>query len=97
MPVPFTLHYGKVGRIFIDIPLLNITSAPLKIEISDVFIFIKPKDFSLWNEAVEIQAFIEKTLSFLDKYEGYLTESTQMEQQSPGMMANLVSKIIDNV
>ena len=98
MPVPYILHYGKVGRIFIDLPsMINLMSGPLTIEISDVFIFIKPKDFSLWNEAVEIQAFIEKTLSFLDKYEAYLTESTQMEQQSPGMMANLVSKIIDNV
>jgi serine/threonine protein kinase len=24
MPVPFTLHYGKVGKIFIDIPILTI-------------------------------------------------------------------------
>lgn len=76
MPVPFSLHYGKVGRIFIDIPLLNIASAPLKIEISDVFMFIKPKHFDLWNEKVEIDAYLEKTLSFLDKFEAYLTETT---------------------
>ena len=46
MPVPFTLHYGKVGKIFIDIPILNINNSPLKIEISDVFVFIKPKHFN---------------------------------------------------
>jgi vacuolar protein sorting-associated protein 13A/C len=97
MPVPFTLHYGKVGRIFIDIPLMNIMSSPLKIEIADVFVFIKPKHFNIWKEQVEIDAFINKTLNYLDKYEAYLTESTQLEQQSPGMMMNLVSKIIDNI
>ena len=80
MPVPFSLHYGKVGRIFIDIPLMNIASSPLKIEISDVFVFIKPKHFDLWSEKVEIDAYIEKTLSYLDKFESYLTESTQLEQ-----------------
>ena len=79
MPVPFSLHYGKVGRIFIDIPVWNIASAPLKVEISDVFMFIKPKHFDLWKEQVEIDAYIEKTLSFLDKFEAYLTESTQLE------------------
>ena len=76
MPVPFTLHYGKVGRIFIDIPIMNLSSSPLKLEISDVFVFIKPKNFDLWSEKVEIDAYIEKTISFLDKFETYLTEST---------------------
>ncbi len=79
MPVPFTLHYGKVGRIFIDIPIMNLSSSPLKLEISDVFVFIKPKNFDLWSEKVEIDAYIEKTISFLDKFETYLTESTQLE------------------
>ena len=43
---------------------------------SDIIIFIKPKHFDLWNEKVEIEAFVNKTLSYLDKYEAYLTEST---------------------
>lgn len=97
MPLPFSLHYGKVGRIFIDIPVWNIASAPLKVEISDVFMFIKPKHFDLWKEKVEIDAYIEKTLSFLDKFEAYLTETTQLEQKSPGMIMSLVQKIVDNI
>ena len=76
MPVPFTMHYGKVGKIFIDIPLLSLSTSPIKIEISDVFMFIKPKHFNMWNEKVEIEAFIQKTFSFLDKYEDYITETT---------------------
>lgn len=73
MPVPFAMHYGKVGRIFIDIPVRNINTSPLKLEISDVFMFIKPKHFNNWSEKVEIDAFIAQTFSFLDKYEDYLT------------------------
>ncbi len=74
MPVPFALHYGKVGKIFIDIPIMNINNSPLKIEVSDVFMFIKPKHFNNWSEKVEIEAFINKTFNFLDKYEDYITE-----------------------
>ena len=58
MPVPFTLHYGKVGKIFLQIPVMSIQSSPLKIKIEDVMIFIKPKHFDLWSEKVEIDAFI---------------------------------------
>jgi hypothetical protein len=76
MPVPFSLHYGKVGKIFIDIPIMNINNSPLKIEVSDVFMFIKPKHFNSWSEKVEIEAFINKTFNFLDKYEDYITETT---------------------
>lgn len=80
MPVPFTLHYGKVGKIFIDIPILTINTSPLKIEISDVFMFIKPKHFNNWIEKVEIDAFINNTFNSLEKYEDYITETTQLEQ-----------------
>ena len=41
MPLPFKLHYGKVGRIFLDIPMTGIFSKPLKIELSDIFMIIK--------------------------------------------------------
>lgn len=58
MPVPFQLHYGKVGKIFID-GIKYILTSPLIIEISDVCVFIKPKDFSQWNEKVEMKAFID--------------------------------------
>ena len=80
MPVPFTLHYGKVGKIFIDIPILTINTSPLKIEISDVFMFIKPKHFNNWSEKVEIDAFINNTFNSLEKYEDYITGTTQLEQ-----------------
>lgn len=72
MPLPFVIHYGKVGKIYIEIPVINIASAPIKIEISDVFLFIKPKHFDKWDKKVEIDDFIKKNLSSLEKYETYL-------------------------
>jgi hypothetical protein len=56
-PFPISLHYGKVGRIFLQIPFMKIFSQPLKIEISDVFMIVKPKVMEDWKEEVEIAAF----------------------------------------
>ena len=70
MPVPYILHYGKVGRIFIDLPsMINLMSGPLTIEISDVFIFIKPKGLDQWRDDVEIKAYIDNTESLLESLE----------------------------
>lgn len=57
-PVPFSISYGKIGKIFIEVPFTNLSGAPLKIEVSDVFVFVKPKDTSIWKEEVEIEGFI---------------------------------------
>jgi hypothetical protein len=75
MPLPFKLHHGKVGKIYID-GITSVLTSPLVIEITDVFIFIKPKDFNMWDEKIEIEAFINSTLKSLEKYETYLNEKT---------------------
>lgn len=56
-PFPIQLHYGKVGRIFLDIPVMGLFSKPLKIEIQDVFMILKPKQLEDWKEEVEIKAY----------------------------------------
>ena len=55
---------------------MSLSASPVKVEISDVFMFIKPKHFNIWSEKVEIEAFIQNTFNFLDKYEDYITETT---------------------
>jgi len=97
MPLPFKLHYGKVGKIHIKVPVMNIFNSPLIVEISDVFVFVKPKHFEEWKESVEVEAFQRSTLNSLQKYEDYLQEREQLEQKHPGMMQNLVTRIIDNL
>lgn len=78
MPLPFVLQYGKVGRIFID-GVTSVLTKPLIIEVSDVFMLIKPKPFDLWSEEVEMKAFRETTLKSLEKYEAYLNEKIHLE------------------
>ena len=46
---PFDLKVGYVGNINVEIPWLNLTSAPLIIEISEVFILLDPKLPDKWN------------------------------------------------
>ena len=41
LPLPFRLEHGYVGRIFVDIPIRNLGSAPVKIEVSNVFVLLK--------------------------------------------------------
>ena len=41
MPLPFKLHYGRVGSIKVDVPVTAITSQPLKIDIQDIFVVLK--------------------------------------------------------
>ena len=35
-PLPFRLEYGYVGKIFVDIPIRNIGSSPVRIDISKI-------------------------------------------------------------
>ena len=46
---PFDLKVGYVGNINVQIPWLNLTSAPLIIEVSEVFILLDPKLPDKWN------------------------------------------------
>lgn len=41
VPFPFRLEYGYVGKIFVDIPIRNLSSRPVKVEISDVFVLLR--------------------------------------------------------
>lgn len=41
MPLPFKLSYGRVGSIIVDVPVTSLSSKPLKIDISDVFVILK--------------------------------------------------------
>ncbi len=49
-PLPFALHYGQVGRIFLKIPIWDMFKSPLVIEIEDVFGIVKLKSMDNWSE-----------------------------------------------
>jgi len=74
MPVPFQLAFGKVGLIYLEIPYTSIFSSPLVIEISDVNLLVRPKDYADWKEEIEVEAFRNATLAALQKFDAYLLE-----------------------
>ena len=39
--LPFKLHYGRVGKIHVDVPVTSIFSKPLKVVISDIMVILK--------------------------------------------------------
>lgn len=69
LPVPFSLVFGKIGLIRLDVPISNILSRPLIVEVSDIFLVLRPKPMSEWKEEVEIKAFRESTKSKLQSFE----------------------------
>lgn len=97
MPLPFKLKYGKVGRIFVDVPVTAILSSPLKIEISEIFLLVEPKQVEEWNEKVIEEAFINSTQASLDNLEEYFKGKLELQNSSPGMASDMVNKIIDNI
>lgn len=40
-PFPFRLDFGSIGKIFMEIPIRNIGSSPVKVEIKNVFVLLK--------------------------------------------------------
>lgn len=93
MPLPIQLVYGIVGRIYIDVPVMNIMNKPVVFEMSDVLIIIKPKEMKQWNIKVEEQALKDACVSQLDQWETYLEE----QNEDPGKMAQLVTNVINNI
>ena len=49
-PLPFSLQYGHVGKIYLKIPIWDMFKSPLVIEIEDVFGFVSLKPVSQWDE-----------------------------------------------
>lgn len=97
MPLPFKIKYGKVGRIFVDVPVMSLLSSPLKIEISEIFMLVEPKEVSEWNEKVIKDAFKASVQSSLENLENYFKSQEEIKNAEPGMASNMINSIIDNV
>jgi hypothetical protein len=97
MPLPFKLIYGKVGRIFVDVPVTSLLSSPLKIEVSEIFMLVEPKEKDQWNADIIQQAFVNSTQSSLNNLEEYFKGKLEIQNSEPGMATNMINSIIDNV
>ena len=97
LPLPFKIMYGKVGRIFVDVPVTGLLSSPLKIEISEVFVVVRPKRYEEFNrEAIE-KTFIESTQSTLDKLEEYYKSKLEIIKSESSVVNAIINRLIDNI
>src|SRR5574343_1121189 len=67
--LPFTLQYGRISSLKVDIPWSKLSSSPLTIDISEIYGLISPSSPSSWSESKEkekIQVF-KRTL--IENYE----------------------------
>jgi len=97
LPLPFKLKYGKVGRIFVDVPVTSLLSSPLKIEVSEIFMLVEPKEKEEWNADIIEKAFISSTQSSLQNLEEYFKGKMEIQNSEPGMASNMINSIIDNM
>jgi vacuolar protein sorting-associated protein 13A/C len=97
MPVPFSLAFGKIGLIKLDIPISSILSKPLIIQISDVLVVMKPKPMDSWNEDVEIKAFKSANLSKIQSYEIIQRQAETIKNKDPGKAEKMIQQILSNI
>lgn len=97
MPLPFKLKYGKVGRIFVDVPMMGLLTSPLKIEISEIFVLVEPKKVEEFNEKVIKEAFIKATQSSLEKLEEYFNTKIEATKSESSVVNGIINRLIDNI
>lgn len=97
LPVPFSLEYGIIGTINLKIPVLNILSQPVIIEIKDVLAVIRPKHMNEWSEEVEQKAFKKANQSALEQFEVFSQGTEIVKKKDSSSMERMVTKIVENL
>jgi hypothetical protein len=97
LPLPFKLKYGKVGRVFVDVPVTGLLTKPLKVEVSEIFIMIETKSEAEFSDEVIKEAFINSTLSDLEALEEYFKSQIEIKNNESGFVMGIVNRIIDNI
>eukprot|EP00347_Sterkiella_histriomuscorum_P017164 403350423 len=97
MPLPFQLEYGQIGTINLKIPVFNLMSQPLVIEIRDVFAIVRPKHIKEWNEEVEIKSYRSTNQSMLEQFELFTGSTESLVKKDPSSIDKMITKIIDNL
>ena len=106
-PLPFNLHYGQVGRIYLKIPFWDMFSSPLIIIVEDVFGLIKIKPTETWDEELQRKAYNDAVQGILDQFELFVKqkeileqaeqENQQTNQSSSTIGEKFIARIIDNI
>ena len=93
---PFTLQYGRIASLKVDIPWSKLSSSPLVIEISEIYGLISPSPPSSWSESKEKEKMKVFKKALIENYEA-LSSSELSISEEKGFVEKLVKKIILNV
>ena len=93
--LPLSLIYGTIGELHVSIPWTSLTSSPLKISISNIFMLVRPRPAGEWNEEEEIQYINKGKISSLVQYEAI--NSAQLTSTEPGFTEKLITKLVNNI
>lgn len=98
MPLPFKLKYGKVGRIFLDLPVTGFFfSYPIKIELSEIFVLVEPKAVKEWKEEVIKEAFLKATQSSLEDLEEYFKSRMAAQESDSAIVNGIINRVVDSI
>ena len=98
MPLPFKLKYGKVGRIFVDIPMTGLFfSYPIKIELSEIFVLVEPKPVAEWKEDVIKESFFKATQSSLEDLEEYFKTRIAAQGSDSAIVNGIINRVVESL
>jgi vacuolar protein sorting-associated protein 13A/C len=69
--IPFTIKYSHIGSLSIDIPWKSLSSTPVEVKVSDVYIVLKMEQFTSVSKKIE-----EEKLSLIKNYIEYLIKKS---------------------
>lgn len=101
-PVPFRLEYGQVGRIYLKIPIWNLFSQPVIIQVQDVFGYVKLINIPDFDADVQKRAYRNATQASLEQFEIFEKQKKEIKveaqkSQSGSYTTKLLANIIENI
>ncbi|OAA57995.1 vacuolar protein sorting-associated protein vps13 [Niveomyces insectorum RCEF 264] len=102
LKLPINVVEGHLGQLTLTIPWSNLSGAPVKIYIEDVFLLASPKEEAQYNEEEEERRKQRLKMEKLDSAE-LLKERSQEglsqeeQKKSQSFTQSLVTKIVDNI
>jgi hypothetical protein len=55
--VPFLLKWGRIGKIFIKVPIWDMFTSPVQVEVENVVALVTRRGIDSWNEETQKEAF----------------------------------------
>ena len=95
--LPFQLKYSHIGSLKVIVPWNKLSSSPVEITITDVYLFLHLKDT---ESQVDLKDIIANKKELIKNYCDYLSSKLlgeRKDEKEQGYLNRMISKIIDNI